>query len=156
MKRLFLVITVLAFNLSNAQKLRVNEVDEFTEYSKKITNYYNLARSEGGSLTIKTSVAHIDDMYAMLVKSNADLGCAGAHDNYIIFIFEDKSKLKLDRDVSDIDCSDSAVSIFNLTDHIDTLLSKKITKVRFSQSKHYTDGITYGTYTLDQLIKVTQ
>lgn len=154
MKKLFLVLTMVALTFSmNAQKLWKNEVDDFTGDVKKFTNYYNVATSDVG--TIKVSAIRLNDFYYIKMKSTSDLGCAGARDNYAIIKFTDGTTLKLDRDLSDIECADSSPSLFTLSAN-SPLFTKEIEKIRFRQSKYYTDGVTSGTYSLAQIIAATK
>ena len=149
---LLLGAVALSFQL-NAQKLWKNEVDDFTGDVKKFTNYYNVATTDVG--TIKVSAIRLNDFYYIKMKSTSDLGCSGASDNYAIIKFTDGTTLKLDKDYSDIDCSDSSPSLFSLKVN-SPLFTKDIEKIRFRQSKYYTDGNTSGTYTLAEVLKATK
>lgn len=150
---LFLGAVALSFQM-NAQKLWKNEVDDFTGDVKKFTNYYNVATTDIGG-TIKVSAIRLNDFYYIKMKCSTDLGCSGASDNYAIVKFTDGSTLNLSKDYSDIDCSDSASSLFSLKEN-SPLFTKEIDKIRFRQSKYYTDGKTSGTYTLSQILKATK
>ena len=150
MKKLVLVVGLIGMTLGmNAQSLRVNETDEFTGDVKKFTKYYNIAKTNLG--TLSASVLRINNSTFLKVSSSTDLGCAGARDNYIIFLFSDGTKITLD-DLADVSCKDSSSSMFNIGD-IDFSL---LTKIRFQQSKYYTDGSVYGTFTLQQQINATK
>jgi len=137
----------------NAQKLWKDEVDDFTGDIKKFTNYYNVATTNVG--TLKVSAIRLNDFYYIKMKSTSDLGCSGASDNYAIIKFTDGTTLKLDKDYSDIDCSDSTPSLFTLNAN-SPLFTKEIEKIRFKQSKYYTDGVTSGTYSLAQILEATK
>ena len=149
---LYLGAVALSFQL-NAQKLWKNEVDDFTGDVKKFTNYYTIATTSVGQ--IKASAVRIKDFYYLKLKSTSDLGCAGARDNYAIIKFTDGTTLKLDKDLSDIDCADSSPSLFSISPNSD-LANKEIEKIRFKQSKYYTDGTTSGKYSLSEIINVTK
>jgi hypothetical protein len=154
MKKVLLVLAMVALTFSmNAQLLSQNEVDDFTGDVIKRTKFYNIATTNVG--TVKAKAIRINNSYYLSVYSTADLGCAGARDNYLIFIFADGTKIKLDNDLYDIDCSDSATSLFRLEKN-SPLFTKAIDKIRFRQSKYYTDGTTSGTYSLAQIIAVTK
>ena len=154
MKKVLLVlVAVLAFGTMSAQKMWKNEVDDFTGSTIKITNYYNIARTNVG--LIEASVVRIDSFFYLKLKSTADLGCAGALGNYAIIIFTDGTKIKLNDDIADIECADSPSSMFSL-DASSPIFTKAISKIRFKQSEFYTDGKTSGTYTLSQIIGVTK
>lgn len=155
MIRLFYLTLTLTFaNLLISQDLRVDETDEFTGTVKKITENYVLAKGVG---TMKGAVGHIDDLYALYTYSTADLGCAGASGNYVIFLFEDKTTYKVDVDHADIDCSDYSTSIFILDPK--EFQSKTLTKIRFSQGDAYDDCTIASAnpkYTMAELIKAVE
>jgi hypothetical protein len=147
MKKILLVLSVFALVFSmNAQKLTVNEVDQFTGKTKKLTSFYNLAKTDVGM--IRGSVIRINDSRFLSVSCTFDLGCVGARDNYIIFLYADGSSVKLNDDFSDIDCSNESNSLYS----IDALKTEGITHIRLRMSKYYTDGAVYGTYSLTDLM----
>ena len=149
MKKVILVLLALiAVNVSNAQQLRIDEVDDFTGDVKKFSNYYNVAKTEVG--LIKVSTVRINSSYFMKVISTFDLGCSGVTGNYIIVMFADGTRVEIRKDHSDIDCSKGSASLFVVKDG-SPLFTKEITKIRFKQSEYYTDGVTAGTYSLAQL-----
>ena len=154
MKKVLLLLAMAAFTfVSNAQELSKNEVDDFTGKVKKFTKYYNVGKGKVG--TIKVSIARLDKTYFMKIKTTADLGCAGARDNYVIFKFTDGSTLKLDNDVSDVDCAYSSPS-FYIIDADGQLATKTIEMIRFRQSKFYTDAKTSGTYSFVDLLNAVK
>ena len=151
MKKALLVLSVFALTFSmNAQKLDVNEVDQFTGKTKKLTSFYNLAKTDVGM--IRGSVIRINDSRFLSVSCTADLGCVGARDNYIIFLYADGSSVKLNDDFSDIDCSNESNSLYS----IDALKTEGITHIRLRMSKYYTDGAVYGTYSLTDLMNAVK
>tara|TARA_R110000737_G_scaffold346484_1_gene376339 strand:- start:546 stop:1001 length:456 start_codon:yes stop_codon:yes gene_type:complete len=151
MKKVLLVLSIVALTFSmSGQSLRINETDEFTGNKKKITKFYNIAKTNVG--TIKASVLAINSFTFLSVNSTADLGCAGSHKNNIIFLFEDGTTIKLDKDLSDINCKDSAGSLFDITG----LDFTGVAKVRFQQSEYYTQGPVYGSFSLQQQVNVTK
>lgn len=151
MKKVLSVLLVFALTFSmNAQKLDVNEVDQFTGKVKKLTSSYNLAKTDVG--TIRGSVIRIDDSRFLAVTCTADLGCVGARDNYIMFLYEDGSSVKLDNDFSDIDCSNESSSMYSISN----LKTEGITHIRLRMSKYYTDGAVYGTYSLSDLMNAVK
>jgi hypothetical protein len=154
MKKILLLLTVFAFSYQmNAQKLWKNEVDDFTGDVKKFTNYYDVATTDIG--TLKVSAIRLNDSYFIKMKSTYTLGCSGARGNYAIIKFTDGTILNLDKDHSELDCSDSTSSLFSLSAN-SPLFTKEIEKIRFKQSKYYTDGVTSGTYSLAQIIAATK
>jgi len=153
MKKTILLLLVIAFGSQvNAQKLWKDEVDDFTGDTKKFTNYYNVASTKNG--TLKVSALRINKSEYIKMKCTSDLGCAGASDNYVMFIFTDGTKLELSKDLADIDCADAAPSLFNIKAN-SPLKTKTIEKIRFRQSKYYTDGTTSGTYSMSEIINAT-
>tara|TARA_R110000803_G_scaffold210020_2_gene280774 strand:- start:10 stop:471 length:462 start_codon:yes stop_codon:yes gene_type:complete len=153
MKKLGLVlIALLVFTTINAQKMWKNEVDDFTGKTIKVTNYYNVAKTNVG--LIKASVQRVNNTFYLQLKSTSDIGCAGASDNYVMFIFTDGTKLKL-KDKADINCKDDSSSLFLLSEN-SPLFTKAISKIRLRHSEFYTDGETSGTYTLAQILGVTK
>jgi hypothetical protein len=151
MKKVLLTLTAMIIvTLSvDAQKLRKNEVDDFTGYVKKYTNYYNAAKTDVGLL--KASVLRIDDFVALKINSTSDLGCSGASGNYIIFKFTDGTSYRMDADKADIDCADDATSMYIIKKD-NPLNHKVLSKIRLRMSEYYTDGVVYGTYTIKQLL----
>jgi len=145
-----LLLMGLALTLSmNAQQLRVDETDEFTGSVKKFTEYYNLAKTSVGQL--RGSVLRVDEYTFLRIYSSADIGCSGAVGNYMTLLFSDGSNIKLE-DLADIDCGDGAESMYDLS----KLDLSKLTKIRLRQSEYYTDGVVYGTYSLQQLVNLTK
>jgi len=153
MKKVLLLGAVALSLQLNAQKLWKNEVDDFTGDVKKFTKHYIIATTNVGQ--IKASAIRINDHYYLSLKSTSDIGCAGARGNYVIIKFTDGTTLKLDKDLADIECADSSPSLFNISPNGD-LANKEIEKIRFRQSKYYTDGNTAGTYSLSEIISVTK
>ena len=150
MKKVLLVLGMVALTFGmNAQKLSIDRTDEFTGSVIKATKYYNLAKTSVG--TLKAKVTRVDDSTFLRVYSTSDLGCSGARGNSIIFLNADGSKVEL-KDEADISCSDYASSMFVISN----LDLSCWTKVRFEQSEYYTDGVAYGTYSLEQLIQATK
>jgi hypothetical protein len=150
-KFLFSLLGFLSFTFIYAQELQTNKVDEFTGDVKKITKTYEFAK---GVSRVKGYVARIQDLHAIYIYSTMDMGCGGARGNYVIFLFEDGTNLKLDNDVADIDCSDYATSIYVL-DPSD-FEGKVVKKIRFAQSDSYDDCEWSGPYTINELLKVVQ
>ena len=157
-KTLLILTTILAFGLTSAQSLSTNEVDEFTGTKQKITKYYIVGSGSFGKLKASfynfsnsSSVSYAVSMYV----ATEDFGCSGAMDNYVVFLFKDGTTLKLSKDISDIDCSDYASSLYSLTyKQLNILKTKEVSKIRFSQSDGYADfTANTGTYSIVQQIK---
>ena len=156
MRNSILTLATLLFAFSmNGQELRVNTTDEFTGVTKRVTNNYKVAKSV---TSIYFSVGHFSDntgdLYAFYAHSTLDLGCAGASDNKMIFLFDDGTTLVLDDDISEIDCGDNPSSVF-VFDPRD-FEGKRVTKIRFEQSRLYADCEVTGEFTINQLIEAVQ
>ena len=159
MKRVLLLVTVLALNLSSAQELSINKVDEFTGKTIKTTKYYTAGNGYG---EIKTSFIKIINSekkesyhYVKIYPTRKDFGCAGTSKNYLTLLFDDGTKLELKKDVSDISCADSSASTFILSDNfVNDIKTKTVKKIRFAQSDGYADFNVTGEYTLSQQINV--
>jgi len=154
MRIIITFLCVCLFTSMNAQELYKDEVDEFTGSVKKVSKTYILAKGVG---KVNGSIGHIDDLYALYLWSTADLGCAGGVGSYIIFLFEDKTSYKVDKDHADIDCSDYATSIFVIEPK--EFEGKTVSKIRFSQGDSYDDctiNSNTAEYTINQLIEVVQ
>lgn len=153
MKNLVLVAVTLISTSIYSQELRVNKVDEFTGKSKMMTKDYKIGKSSIGSLV--AFFARIDDNHSIgLYVNSKDFGCGGAKDNYVIFLFKDKTTLTLSDDILDIDCKDYAKSMYVLEhSHIELLKTKEISKIRFRQSEGYVDFTASGIYTVKQLLE---
>jgi hypothetical protein len=150
-KFLFAFLGFLSFTFINAQELQTDKVDEFTGDVKKITKTYEFAK---GVSRVKGYVARIQDIHAIYMYSTLDMGCGGASGNYVIFLFEDGTNLKLDSDVADIDCADYATSIYVLDPK--DFEGKVIKKIRFAQSESYDDCEWSGPYTVNELLQAVQ
>ncbi len=154
MKKVLLTsIAMILITLSmKGQKLWKNEVDDFTGDVKKFTSFYNVAKTEIG--LIKASVCRINDRVFLKIRSTSDIGCSGSSKNYVIFKFTDGTSIRLDKDLSDIDCADDSRSIYIISKD-SPLRTKKLSKIRLRMTDYYTDGPVYGTYSLIQLINAT-
>jgi hypothetical protein len=154
MKNLLLIAAILFSSTTFAQELIINKVDDFTGSSKKRTKNYNVGYRDYGRLMAYT--VKVNDSYGVgFYTSNLDLGCSGTAKSYVTFLFADKTTLTLKNDVYDIECSAGAESMFALvSSELETLKTKQISKIRFSQSKYFADFIVSGKYTIKQLLEV--
>ena len=137
----------------NAQEFRKNHTDEFTGITKKITNFYNIGNGQGYTLELSTALltSGTGETRGMYFRTDADLGCAGAKDEYVFFKFTDGTTMKY-KGIGEIDCEDDSVSVF-LFYEVD-FKDKTVEKIRFSRSKHYVDYTMKGKYTVSQLINI--
>ncbi|MDC1284162.1 hypothetical protein N8Z19_02000 [Saprospiraceae bacterium] len=150
-----LFILAIAFTFTsqiNAQKLTTNEVDEFTGSIKKATKEYKLFKGDKYA-KLDVRAGRIDSFYYLYLSPRSDLGCVGTKDSYVIFIFDDGSKLKLDDDLAQIDCSKYASFIYNIDQENPIFTrSKEVEKIRVCGSKYYNDYSPTGKYTLGELL----
>jgi hypothetical protein len=154
MKNLLLITAMLISTSIYAQELRTNKVDDFTGESKMITKDYKIGKSTLGYLC--AYFVRVNDAHSICLYVNfKDFGCGGARDNYITFLFKDKTTLTLPHDILDINCGDYAESMYILDSFkIDMLKTKEISKIRFRQSEGYVDFTASGIYTVKQLLDI--
>ena len=150
MKKVLLGLAMVALTFSmNAQKLTTNGVDEFTGVQKKITKSYKVAKMDFGFMF--ASAIRIGKRTALRIGTSWDTGCSGASDNYITFLYSDGRTVTL-KDVANVDCSENAISMFDVT-NVDFADLKKI---RLRQSDFPVDGVVSGKYSLYQLVRVVK
>ena len=126
-------------------ELWTNEIDEFTGNVKKSTKRQYIGGTSGASFYL----IRIADQYAMYIKSSArDIGCAGAADNYIIFLFEDGTMLRLDDDFTKVNCGDKPSSGYI----IGGVTFKPIKKIRLRQTEGSIDIDWTCEYSMQELI----
>ncbi len=160
MKKLVLVLVmVLAFNLSNAQELFKNKVDEFTGSEIKISKWYEISRTKRFKLNVCTMRIKSEDgkiyHYLKGYVNLKDFGCGGANGNYMMILFKDGKSIKFDNDISDVDCGDYASSTYSLNEsNMSDINSKEIKTIRFNQGEGYMDLTSSGEYTLKQLFSI--
>ena len=106
MKNLILTVAVLAATMTAKAQVRIfnSSFDEFTGDLIINTRPKKVASSSTGSSFMY--FGKINESNYLKVYSSSDLGCSGAAGNYIHFLFEDGTSLRLEEDLSKIDCSD--------------------------------------------------
>ena len=128
-----------------------NKVDEFNGASIKILNKINIGieKVEGnymatGLFAFFTKVVKESTVvYGIKLFSKKELGCSGANENYTIIKFEDGNIIKLEKDLSEIDCGDHPISTYILSgDNLMKLKKYKISAIRFKQSESQEDYYT--------------
>ena len=136
---------------ANAQNLSMNEVDEFTGQTKKVTEYYKVGKGNGYNL--KLSVVQLSDgkasTFGMYFQTNGDLGCSGSVDEYVILKFTDGTTVKY-KGIGDVDCTDYATSTFIV--NIEDFKDKTVEKIRLRRSEYYNDYEVGGSYTISELL----
>jgi hypothetical protein len=153
MKHFILTTALVAMCATTfGQDFRINKVDEFTGDIVKLTTSYRVGKA--GMNRLYMSTRRVDDQYGISFWSTLDQGCAGSNGNYVILLDSIGETIRLDTDLSDIDCSDQSISVYALD--ADEAINFNIAKIRFAQSDSYDDFEYEGEYTLQELIKILQ
>ena len=147
MRTIFALIALFAFVAPIlAQELRMDEIDDFTGESKKVTWNQIIGdnQKEGYErINLTFSTARVGTYRAFFLTPTHDIGCAGAHDNYAMLKFSDNVVIKLE-DGADIDCDGNAQSLFVVTNELMDRIKAKDAPVmiRLKQSEFYSDAKT--------------
>ena len=140
---------------SFAQKLELNEVDEFTGTSKKRTKLVQYNSSFGQVFVLQ--VAKFDSSHYAYFAHNPKLGCAGDVDNYVIFLFDDGSTLELKEDLAEIDCGGFPKSCYKFDPK--DFQEKNISKIRLRMGSGPVDAewmMKRSKFTFNQLVQAVQ
>jgi len=153
MKHILLFFTFLWAATAFGQKLELNEVDEFTGSINKRTKQIAFYAKMDGNGYIK--VAKYNDSYRVYIAPNPKLGCAGVDDNNVIFLFEDGTTLKLENDLSPIDCGVFVFSKYQFNPN--DFEGKVVSKIRVQMGNAYRD-FEWRTkrFTFNELIKAVE
>jgi hypothetical protein len=146
----FLALAAISISVS-AQKLQTNEIDEFTGARKLVTELQLIGKSPS---TAHACVFNVDGMVGMFIYTMADIGCAGTTDGKITFLFTDNTKFTADVDHGDIDCSETATSIFVLDPS--AFAGKTVSKFRMYRSSGFADYTWACPYTMTQLFNAVK
>jgi hypothetical protein len=118
------------------------EKKEFTYITKKIV----IGEDESGNtltayfLKKRTGETNYKYTHFICLYSEMDLGCSGTGDNYIKIKLENGETIKLDKDISTINCVPPAESTYLLDDEIyEKLKVNEPVSMRFKQSKNWAD-----------------
>jgi len=153
MKHFIAIILMGGFSiLSYSQNLRVEKVDEFTGNVIKVTE--SVKAGTRGNNKLYISVRRVNDSYALELWSTSDQGCGGAAGNYAILLSSDGENIKYSSDILDVDCSDTASSLYVI--NIEELKNFDVSKIRFAQSDTYDDFSYECEYTFQELIKAVE
>jgi hypothetical protein len=153
MKHFIAIILMGGFSvLGYSQNLRVDKVDEFTGNVVKVTE--SVKAGTRGTNRLYISVRRVNDSYALELWSSIDQGCGGASGNYTILLSSDGRNIKYSSDILDVDCSDTASSLYVM--NIEELKNFDVSKIRFAQSDTYDDFSYQCKYTFQELIKAVQ
>jgi hypothetical protein len=139
--RITLLITIMLFyfnsraNNTNPVPLKINKVDHFSGYIHRLTKVYYVGKI-GNSIRSQFS-RYGDKYYIYLSTNNYSIGCSGASQNYVQFLFDDNSVFTYNNDLSNIDCGDRPYSKFEI--NIEIFQSKKLKAIRLRQSESSQD-----------------
>ena len=148
MKSLFFTIASIVALSATAQELALDKVDEFTGSTLKLTKNYLVGKYSASKLFI--GFRRVDSSYGVSLWSTGDQGCAGAVGNYVIFLDANGNTIKLDDDISDVDCADMSTSVYVIDPaEFESFIP---TKVRFAQSEGYLDYPFECEFTIQQLL----
>lgn len=146
----------LLASFSFGQDLRIDEVDEFTSSVTKKTEgiAYHKTFSESNVLY----VWRIDSLYFIELGFNPKIGCSGAVDNYVTFLFEDGTTYKLTEDLAEVDCTGFPSSMYQIDP--EKFSGKEIKKIRVRMGDRLVDRDWdkkgKAKYTIQQLIAVVE
>jgi hypothetical protein len=132
MKTITTVIATILSLTSLAQcSLTIDEIDEFTGDTKKVTKDVLIGKGVGN---LYASIGRINETKALYVKHKSDLGCVSSS-SYIIIKWTDGTTTKLEH-VGSIDCGDDItfITIVNENEH-----NKSMEKIRVNYSDYYDD-----------------
>jgi hypothetical protein len=116
--------------------------NEFTVITKQIVIGED---KSGNTLTVyfqkrRTKGTRYEYTHYICLFSELDLGCSGTDENYIKIKLESGENIKLDKDLSEINCKPPVESTYLLEDEIfEKLKTNKIISLRLKQSKYYAD-----------------
>jgi hypothetical protein len=133
-------------------KLYENTYDEFTKTLRKTTSqqYIGDWKQEKGLhfWLVRVTDPSFGFIHTIGVIPARGLGCSGMEDNYITFLFEDGSVHTLRGDFADVNCSETAGSLFAFRDYA----FKPIKKVRFSRQDEHIDVDWNCQYSMQELM----
>jgi len=136
MKKIILTIGagILLTTLSIAQcSLRLDEIDDFTGETKKVTNDVLIGKGVGN---VYAALGRVNETEALYIDHTSDLGCVSSS-AYIIIKWTDGTTTTLEH-VGDIDCGDD-VTFLTLIDS--NKHNKSVEKIRINYSEYYDDII---------------
>jgi hypothetical protein len=108
----------------------VNEIGE-NESKDSISVYFQVRKVKNTTYKFR---------YFLCISSSMDLGCSGLSDNHVKIKFEDGESIKLDKDISDINCKVPVESKYEIGDEMkEKLKTNKVESIRLKQSKYYSD-----------------
>ena len=128
-------------------ELKTDEIDEFTGKLKKTSNLMGIGEDKlknrlivyfNKRADIKDSITN--ERYYLNILTYGDLGCSGVDKNYVMIKFDNDDVIKLENDISKINCKTSATSRYKLDGEILAKLKlNNIQSIRLRQSEHYSD-----------------
>ena len=135
MKKIYFVLTILFGIVLNAQVYVENDnVDEFTKARTRGTNLVDLAIP---NRSVKIMMGNVDETYLFSFFTTFNLGCGGASENYITFLFDDGNTITYREDIAQINCKDINVSTY-IIEPLD-FVNRKVVKVRLKKTNGIKD-----------------
>lgn len=142
-------------------KIKSDKIDEFSGMRNIRTNIIQIASNASKEniskvnliLSIAKSIGDDSIMYAVMLRSPIELGCAGSIDNYVTFKFTDGDLLTLNEDIGYTDCTRNAECIYVLSENdVHIFKTHKLKAVRFKKSKFYEDYYTMFPNCISELL----
>lgn len=141
------VLTIVDFP---TYKIEENKKDDFTGnthvMTKPITfgNSVDNAKARIDFWISKVTLKDEKTKHVIVLMPSSNLGCSGAKGNYVIFKFINDEVLRIENDLSKIDCSGGYSSMYEIDDsNYDLLLHNEIKAIRLKQSESYQDYYTF-------------
>jgi len=132
-------------------ELTLNQVDEFTGkinlLTERITFGSNKSDGYSGLSNLTFSVGRVvsnsEERYFITLYPLTDLGCSGSVKNYAVIKFINGEVLKLENDLADINCGESAYSLYRIdSDALNKLTHNKVKAIRLNMSESFEDYYT--------------
>jgi hypothetical protein len=128
-------------------KLVQDTVDEFTKQVVKITKPYYSGKPRK---KVKFFISRYGETYGLCIAPVVNLGCCGAGENYVTFLFNDDTTLTLDVDRAIVDCAGGQYSVYEIDESM--FQGKTIKKIRLMQSVSFLDADYTCEYSMQELI----
>ena len=151
MKKLILVLAVLAFTQTNAQqiKMQCDKVDDMTGNIVKTTKSYKMASDF--SQVWSTSLSRVNESTYLNIHVNGYAGCSGTVDGKAIVKLKNGATISLE-EVSNIKCGNYKVFTYSLTDELMNT-GQNIDKIRIYTTSGYTERAWEGKFSFITFLK---
>lgn len=134
------------------QTLSIDKIDEFTGSITRKTEYYEIGKYSHYKLSC--AAARVDDTVFLELWTTADQGCAGAVDNYVIFLFDNGETYRNDKDENRVNCDDRASCFYVVS--AEDFMGLTTSRIRLKMSDGFIDYDWSGTYSIASLIAAVQ